>query len=203
MRDMARQRTVEIVRRVNNYLGDVQLDFDRDVIPLTPSGNATERHLLMAYDSKARQIVGEDEAALAGFWSGKLGASNAELEALIPNTPAFHDLLRAKLMKFGSVGYVTPDKDSFPSIESAVVMIRGMDAIPTCGWLDGTNPGEADPIELLELMQSKGIGAVNIIPDRNWNLKNAEEKATKVRNLAAKSWMPAVSSICRSLWAPK
>ena len=183
MREMARRRTVEIVRRVNDYLVDVQLDFDSDVIPLTPSGNATERHLLTAYDRKARHLIGEDLGALAGFWSSKLGAASAELETLMANTPAFHELIRAKLMKFGSVGYVSPDKDSFPSIESAVVMMRGIDAVPTCAWLDGTNPGEDDPVELLELMQSKGIGAVNIIPDRNWNIKNAEEKAIKVRNL--------------------
>ena len=196
MRRMAKQRTAEIANRVNDYLGEVRIDYERDVIPLTPSGNATERHLLMAYDARARHVIGGSPGALAGFWSSKLGTSAAEMEALIDNMPAFHELLRAKLMKYGSVGYVTPDKDSFPSIESAVVMIRGIDAVPTCTWLDGMSPGEQDPIELLELMQSKGIGGVNIIPDRNWNIKNAEEKAMKIRNLGR------IIEACRKLDLP-
>ena len=113
MRRMAKQRTVEIANRVNDYLGEVRIDFERDVIPLTPSGNATERHLLTAYDARARQVIGGSPGALAGFWSNKLGADAAEMEALIELSPAFHELLRAKLMKYGSVGYVTPTRTLF------------------------------------------------------------------------------------------
>ncbi len=36
---------------------------------------------------------------------------------------------------------------------------------------------------MLELLRSKDVVAMNIIPDRNWNIKNAEEKAIKVKNL--------------------
>jgi hypothetical protein len=37
-----------MISRLNVFLDPVMVDYDRDVLPLTPSGNATERHLLVA-----------------------------------------------------------------------------------------------------------------------------------------------------------
>ncbi|MCE5198559.1 MAG: hypothetical protein ABFD54_02040 [Armatimonadota bacterium] len=180
MRDTARQRNIVLVERVNAFLDEVQLDYDKDAVPLTPAGNVTERHLLLAYDIKARNVMREK---VASFWASKLGIDQAAAEALLGNTPKLHDTMRSKLMKFGGVGYVKPDAGSFPSIEEAVSMMQGMGAIPTATWLDATNPGEEDSTALVALMQSKGVGALNIIPDRNWNIKNQEEKALKVKKL--------------------
>ena len=50
-------------------------------------------------------------------------------------------------------------------------------------WLDGTSDGEQAIEELLDLQMADGVAAVNIIPDRNWNLADAAEKKTKVANL--------------------
>ena len=180
MASMARSRNLGLMRRVNAYLDEVQLDYEKDVIPLTPSGNATERHMLTAYDRKASEILGD---SAVGFWAKKLGMAQEDMAALIPDTPKFHEKMRAKLMKFGGVGYVPPESGSFPTIEDAIRMIRGMDALPMIAWLDGTNPGEEDPIGFLELLRSKGVVSVNVIPDRNWNIKDPAEKALKTRKL--------------------
>jgi hypothetical protein len=99
------------------------------------------------------------------------------------NTPKFHELMRAKLMKYGGVAYIPPDSGSFPAIEEAISMMHGIGAIPTLTWLDGTNSGESDMTALCGLLESKGVAAMNIIPDRNWNIKNPEEKAIKVKKL--------------------
>ncbi len=179
----ARQRNIALMERVNAFLDQVRLEYDADVIPLTPSGNATERHLLAAYDQKARTVFAGDADKLAAFWAEKLGGDEAEVRSLIDNTAQFHELIRARLMKFGGVGYVPPDSGSFPSIEDAVRMIRGMDALPMIAWLDGTNPGEQDTVDFLQLLRSKGVVAVNIIPNRNWNIKDSEEKALKTGKL--------------------
>lgn len=183
MRDMARRRNLQVMEKVNDYLDMVRLDYDTDVLPLTPSGNATERHMLAAYDAKARQVIGNDNEALAEFWSKALGLSNDEAVKLIANTPALHDKIRSKLMKFGGVGYAAPTPDTFPTVEQVIAMSQEIDALPTATWLDGTNPGEADMPAMLELLAGKGVVAVNIIPDRNWNIKNPDEKRTKVENL--------------------
>ena len=183
MAETARSRNLALLEKVNPYLGDVQLDYDKDVVPLTPSGNATERHMLTALDNKAQAVFGGDKAKIASFWASKLGITESEAESLIGDTPKFHEKLRNKLMKFGGVGYIPPSSGSFPSLEDTIKMIRGMDALPMATWLDGTNPGEEDSMGLLELMKSKGCVALNIIPDRNWNIKNPDEKALKARKL--------------------
>ena len=179
----ARARNVGLMERVNVYLDEVHLDYEADVIPLTPSGNATERHLLTAYDRKAREVFGGDMRKVAAFWAAKLEMSEPDVAALIPDTAKFHERMRSKLMKFGGVGYVPPDSGSFPSIEDAVTMIRGMDALPMIAWLDGTNSGEEDTVAFLELLRSKGVVALNIIPDRNWNIADPEQKALKTTKL--------------------
>lgn len=183
MREMARKRNLQLVERVNIFLGKVQLDYDTDVVPLTPSGNATERHILAAYDSKSRQVFENNNEALASFWAGALEIDIAEAAALLNDSAKFHDKIRNKLMKFGGVGYIAPTKETFPDIEPVISMIQDMDALPMATWLDGTNPGEQDMSKLLEMLESKGVSAMNIIPDRNWNIKNSEEKAKKVKNL--------------------
>lgn len=181
MRDMARRRNIQVMERVNDYLDVVRLDYYADVLPLTPSGNATERHLLAAYDAKSRSLM--DDPALANFWARALGISEKEATDLLGNTPALHEKMRSKLMKFGGVGYVAPDSESFPNVEAVVEMTRQIDALPTMTWLDGTNPGESDMPALLSLMVDKGVVALNIIPDRNWNIKDPDEKRVKLENL--------------------
>lgn len=183
MREMARRRNLQVMNKVNDYLSRVQLDYDTDVLPLTPSGNATERHLLAAYDAKAREVFGGDEDGLVTFWSAKLGAERGEVEDLLRSTPKFHEKMRAKLMKHGGVGYVAPTPETFPAIELTIEMMREMEALPTATWLDGTSSGESDMPVMLRILESKGVVALNIIPDRNWNIRAPEEKRTKVENL--------------------
>ena len=183
MREMARQRNLRVMERVNDFLDPVRIDYDADVVPLTPSGNATERHMLAAYDAKARELFGEDRTGLESFWCRALDLPREQVAELLENTPKLHETIRSKLMKFGGVGYVAPTPETFPALESVIDMIRGMQALPMATWLDGTNPGEADMPAMLALMESKGVVAMNMIPERNWNLKDPEEKRIKLENL--------------------
>jgi hypothetical protein len=180
MAQTARNRNVILIERVNSYLEGVQLEYDRDVVPLTPSDNATERHILAAYDRKAAEILG---GGAASFWASKLGWPESEITMLIQDTPRFHELLRSKLMKHGGAGYIPPDSGSFLAIDDAIGMIRGMDALPMIAWLDGTNPGEQNSAAFLELLHSKGVAAINIIPDRNWNIRDLQDKSLKTHKL--------------------
>ena len=180
MRDMARRRNLQVMERVNAYLDIIRLDYDADVLPLTPSGNATERHMLAAYDAKARAVFGDKAGQ---FWAKALGISEDEAGALLADTPALHEKMRSKLMKFGGVGYVPPSADTFPTVQTVIEMTRGMDALPTMTWLDGANPGESDMPALLGLMVSKGAVALNMVPDRNWNIKDPEQKRIKMTHL--------------------
>ena len=151
MRQTAETRNCELVRRVNEFLKPVILDYDKDVLPLTPNGNATERHICEAYSQKGD----------ANFWKQKLGDCPAD-------AGKFQALIRSKTMKKGGPGYVQPDKGSFPLLAEMNRFILDSGAIPTITWLDGTSDGERAIEELFAVAMSSGAAAINIIPDRNY-----------------------------------
>ncbi len=182
MRQRAADRNRLLVARVNAHLAPVTVDYDRDVLPLTPSGNATERHILVAYDAAARLLYPE-RAALLAFWAGKLGMEADQVGRFMGDTPFPHDAIRSKLMKRGGPGYMQPDAGTFPRLEDVSRAIRACGALPVCGWLDGMSAAEQDMEGLLAYMIARGAAGINIVPDRNWNIKDRAERATKVAKL--------------------
>lgn len=178
----ARERNESLIARVNARLTAVALDYAKDVLPLTPAGTATERHIIRAYANKARQRFPE-AAALHAFWAGVLGGTAEDLAKLIKDTPAFEEKLRSKLAKRGGVGYEQPTPKTFPPMEDFIAWVLSCEAIPATTWLDGTSEGERDAVAMLECMQAKGAVAVNIIPDRNWNIKDEAARRVKVDKL--------------------
>ena len=181
MRARAEQRNRGLIDRVNAVLAPVALDYDRDVLPLTPAGNATERHICAAYVRFTAAAVTDP----VQFWAEKLHTPASQIAAIIDSGPKIENLVRAKLMKRGGVGYVQPGPDTFPSVEEVNTVITACGALPCATWLDGTSAGEQAIEELLALLIGKGVVALNIIPDRNWNIADPAERARKVQNLYA------------------
>jgi hypothetical protein len=182
LRQRATDRNRGMLARVNAHLAPVSIDYERDVLSLTPKGNATERHMLTAYVAAAEQAY-PDRAERVRFWAQKLGMGQTKVEAMIDDVPEFKNVIRAKLMKRGGVGYVEASPESFPTVDEFHEMIARCGALPCFAWLDGTSAGERDIEELLELMVEKGAVAVNVIPDRNWNIKDPKTRRVKVQNL--------------------
>jgi hypothetical protein len=184
LRSRARERNLNVMQRVNAYLDPVTIDYAADVAPLTPHGNATERHMVLAYVRAAQRAV----ADAAAFWAEKLGLSRDQVVAQMGaagDGPAMQNTIRAKLMKKGGVGYVAPSPESFPTVEEFHQLIEACGALPCITWLDGTSPGEQAMPELAELLIAKGCVALNIIPDRNWNIADPAARQLKVQQLYA------------------
>ncbi len=179
LRDRATRRNRSIVERVNGYLDPVVVDYDRDVLPLTPAGTATERHMVTAYVAAAKRSVSDQ----IGFWSEKLNLGRDEMAATMADLPAFKNLVRSRLMKRGGAGYVKPGPDTFPTVEEMNRLAVAAKALPCATWLDGTTEGELAIEELLGLLIGKGVVALNIIPDRNWNIADPAVRRVKVKNL--------------------
>ena len=179
MRTRAAERNRGVVERVNALLDPVAIDYERDVLPLTPSGNATERHMCVAYVQAAAETVADP----VRFWAAKLGVPQAQVATAIDDGPSMQNLVRSKTMKRGGVGYVQPGPDTFPSVEEVHTVIEACGALPTITWLDGTSEGEQAAEELFGLLIGKGAVALNIVPDRNWNIKDPADKAVKLQNL--------------------
>ncbi len=182
LRSSASSRTREIVRRVNEYLGTVKIDFEAEVIPLTPSKNATERHVCSAYFTKAENIF-PDAAQRVSFWSEKLQTPSDKISKIINDPVQLQNLIRAKTMKMGSAGYIKPDSQSFPSLAEMNKFIVECGAVPVLTWLNGESDGEKNPEAMIDLHIKYGAAAVNIIPDRNWNLPDPEQRKKKIHEL--------------------
>lgn len=181
-RDSAKERNLSLIERINPNLPDVSIDYDEDVLPLTPAGVATERHIIRAYTDKAIEAFGHP-ARLAEFWSQVLKTDFEETVELIADRPALEDKVRSCLAKRGGLGYEQPSESTFPSVDDFLRWVSACRAIPMATWLDGTSDGEKDGRAILECLCSKGAAALNIIPDRNWNLSDPEERALKTANL--------------------
>jgi hypothetical protein len=184
LREGARTRNEALIDRISAKVPALTLDYEGEVMPLTPSGNATERHIVSAYvDRAAAQCESPD--ALAAFWSDLLEQDPADVTSLLGNRPGLEEAVRSRLAKRGGLGYSAPSQDTFPSVDTFLKWVADCDAIPMITWLDGTSTGEANPRELCECLCAKGAVALNIVPDRNWNISDPDVRAIKIANLKA------------------
>jgi len=179
----AQDRNLALIARVNDALPAIAINYARDVQPLTPKGVATERHIMRAYRLQAEKAF-PGTAARAAFWTPLLTCTVSDYPSIEANIPKMEDLVRNALAKRGGIGYIQPTDKTFPLSDDFTLWVRACGAIPTIAWLDGTSGGEAKCDHLLDLMTAKGCAALNIIPDRNWNLKNPAEAALKQSKLA-------------------
>lgn len=173
------RRNRGLIERVNAYLDPVAIDYEADVLPLTPAGNATERHIVAAYISAAERTFADPSA----FWAERLELPAAAMPALLADLPKLQNTIRAKLMKKGGAGYVQPGADDFPRLAEYHRMIIACGALPCATWLDGLSAGEQAMPELLNLLIGQGAAALNIVPDRNWNITDPAAKAVKLQKL--------------------
>ena len=178
---IARERNILRLTKVNQSLKEIAIDYDRDVLPLTPKGNATERHILSAFIKKASDTFTEKNK-LDDYWAEKLGLDKEQASGLSGKPAELAEAIRSKLFKKASNGALDVS-DSFPALEEVVEMIKDEGALPTAAYLDGTSECEKDIRSLLAYMMSKGVAVLNIVPDRNWNIKDPAEKELKVANL--------------------
>ena len=183
LRATSADRNRGLVDRVNAHLDPVALDYEADVLPLTPSGNATERHICVAYGRKAVAQF-PDEEALSLFWADKLGVEVDQITDL-PDGRGLTDLLRSKTMKSGGVGYVQPDSGSFPHMPDMNRFTLLCGAIPTLTWLDGCSAGEQAIEELTDVAMATGVAAFNVIPDRNYTPGSPDRKLLNLQEVVA------------------
>jgi hypothetical protein len=179
MRSRAALRNNTMVERLNAHLSPVTIDYDQDVLPLTPGGTATERHILLAY-KQAAEISVDDPYT---FWAKKMDVPVEKTMMMKDDWPSFQNLMRSRLMKRGGIGYVQPDAGAFPSWEDFHKMVLACQALPCAAWLDGLSAGEQAIEGLLDLLISKGVAALNVVPDRNWNISDPETRRIKIQHL--------------------
>ena len=80
-------------------------------------------------------------------------------------------------MKQGGVGYVAPDRGSFPEMAKMNRFVAEAGAIPTVAWLDGASEGERRMEDFVDVAIASGAAALNVIPDRNYTPGSPDEQA--------------------------
>lgn len=183
LRSRSRSRNEGMLARINAHLAPVAIDYERDVLPLTPNGNATERHMVEATIAAVEKHAAENGSTPEAFWAEKLHMSAADVVKMMASPAAYRNTVRAKLMKKGGVGYVQPDGGSFPTLDDVTRFIQQCGALPCYGWVDGFSEGEQAIDELLATIIPKGVVIVNIVPDRNWNFADPAVRAAKAAKL--------------------
>ncbi len=182
MYHLAQGRNRTMLDKLNHYFGEVFVNYEEDVLPLTPSGNPTERHMLVALYEKSRKMYPQRDS-LTRFWSDALRMKRDTIQKLLDRPVELQMLIRSKLMKQGGPGYSLPDAKSFPQLEEMISMICDLGAVPTHTWLNGLCEGEQNGSAALDFMIGKGAACLNIIPDRNWNIVDRDEREIKVAKL--------------------
>ena len=168
-----------MISRLNDFFSPVGIDYDVELLPLTPGGNPTERHLVQAYLTAAERAKPD----LVSFWSEKLDLPYSQVNEKMNDKAGFQNLVRSRLMKQGGAGYIDPSPDTFPTVGEMNQLTLACEAIPCIAWLDGTSQGEQDIEELLNLLIAQGAAALNIVPDRNWNIPDRRIDDQKVKKL--------------------
>ena len=180
LKQTAQNRNRAIMDRVNTFLNPVILDYEADVLPLAPGGNATERHLCLAYARKSRVVCNGDMSLIA-FWNNKLGENFQPQD--FPESPKLLNAIRARTMKKGGPGYIQPDAGAFPTMRQMNDFVLAAGGIPTLAWLDGTTDGERQIERLLDTAMASGVAAFNIIPDRNFSPGVENQKLANLRQV--------------------
>jgi hypothetical protein len=182
LRLQANKRNAELIKRINAKVPEISIDYQKDVCSLSPGSCPTERHIVKAYRIKS-EVVFKNIEKRAEFFSKLFNASPEKTKDIIQNKNQFEEKIRSVFAKKGGIGYVQPDEKTFPSADDFIQMVLECGAIPMVAWLDGTSKGESAPMSLLECLAEKGASALNIIPDRNHNIKNPEERKMKIEKL--------------------
>ena len=182
MSHRAHLRTRKMVDILNDHLSDIGVEYDTDVISLTPNDNVTERHILRAFYNKSKDVF-KNSASFIKYWRSKLSVQEEDINSSWDNPYVLCEIIRSKFMKNGGIAYIKPDSSTFPEIQTVNKMIIELGGMPCATWLNGLSDGEKNLEELLNLLIGKGISMMNIIPDRNYNIKDKEEKRIKVKNL--------------------
>ena len=118
----------------------------------------------------------------ASFFTGLYGAGHGVWTNGVPLPRREYAMANHDMESWAHVD-VTPEPASFPPLKEAVAMILACGAIPMYAWLDGTSSGESDTDLLLDFFAGEAGFGLNIIPDRNWNLRDPADRARKVAKL--------------------
>ena len=196
-------RNRKMIEKINALLPEANLDYDRDVLPLSlakENGGVTERHLMYALAIKLTQKVGRGEAMVKKLSEMGLALSEKQKTQMLDREYPFYEYDLLGILKSAFVPQIFIDAtDECPKLKDMVKLCANVDAYLCYAYLGDvgdsvTGDKKAQKFEddylddVFECLKEEGVKAVTYMPTRN-----TPAQLTRLRSLCEQYGMFQIS----------
>ena len=175
------ERNRKMIARINELVG-VELDYDRDVLPLSEAhdnGGVTERHLMYALAIELVKQVGKGQGMIDKLTSLGMNLSEKQKTMLLDTEYPFYEYDVLGMLKGTFVPKIFIDAtDECPKLPDMVKLCKEVDAYLCYAYLGDvgdsvTGDKKAQKFEddylddVFECLKEEGVTAVTYMPTRN------------------------------------
>ena len=176
------ERNRKMVDNINKLLPGMDLDYDKDVLPLSmahENGGVTERHLMYALAFKLVEQVGKGEAMVKKLESMGLKLNEKQTQQMLDLEYPFYEYDLLGLLKGAFVPQIFVDATAeCPKLQDMVKLCIDVDAYLCYAYLGDvgnsvTGDKKAQKFEddylddVFECLKEEGVKAVTYMPTRN------------------------------------
>ena len=176
------ERNRQMITKINALLPGIELDYDRDVLPLSEAaenGGVTERHLMYALAKKLVAQVGKGEAMVKKLADMGLTLSAKQEAQMLDTAYPFYEYDLLGILKSAFVPQIFIDAtDECPKLPDMVKLCADVDAYLCYAYLGDvgdsvTGDKKAQKFEddylddVFECLKEEGVKAVTYMPTRN------------------------------------
>ncbi len=176
------QRNRKMIAKINDLLPGIELDYDRDVLPLSEAANnggVTERHLMYALAKKLVAQVGKGEAMVQKLTEMGLTLSAKQADQMRDTAYPFYEYDLLGILKSAFVPQIFINAtDECPKLPDMVKLCADVDAYLCYAYLGDVGDSvtgdkksqkfEDDYLDdVFECLKEEGVKAVTYMPTRN------------------------------------
>jgi hypothetical protein len=202
-REARGRRNRAMTQRIDDLLPGIDLDYDRDVLPLSMAkegGSVTERHLMFALAKKMIAKAGRGESMVKYLSSIGLTLSKKQEAQMLDTAYPFYDYDLLGILKSAFVPRIFIDAtDECPNVRDVVALCKRIDALLCYAYLGDVGQSvtgdkkaqkfEDDYLdEVIACLKDIGVRAVTYMPTRN-----TPEQLTRLRRLCDENGLFQVS----------
>ena len=196
------ERNRKMIAKINELVG-VNLDYDKDVLPLSmaaENGGVTERHLMYALALELEKQVGKGQPMIDKLTSLGMNLSEKQKTLLLDTEYPFYAYDVLGMLKGTFVPKIFIDAtDECPKLSDMVRLCKDVDAYLCYAYLGDVGDSvtgdkkaqkfEDDYLEdVFECLKEEGVKAVTYMPTRN-----TPEQLSRLRNLCDQYGMFQIS----------
>ena len=176
------ERNRQMIAKINTLLPGMDLDYDKDVLPLSlahENGGVTERHLMYALAIKLVQQVGKGEAMVKKLADMGVSLSSKQEAQMLDTAYPFYEYDLLGILKSAFVPQIFIDATAeCPKLKDMVKLCADVDAYLCYAYLGDvgdsvTGDKKAQKFEddylddVFECLKEEGVKSVTYMPTRN------------------------------------